>query len=252
MLRRTTELGGVLTNHGHASEARTAAKLGADISRDDTAPLVATHGRRWDLLKVLKDYDYERLVVCNDSRVGLQAIICIHSTVLGPANGGVRMYPYASADEATLDVMRLARAMTYKWSAAGENRGGGKAVIIGDPRYDKSEALLRAFGRCVERLNGDYYVGEDVGITLEDMEVIHLETDYVATLPERAGGLGDIAPATARGAIEAMKACTEQVWGVPDLVGRKIALQGLGACGSAALPETLIPRGSTGPCRPTA
>jgi leucine dehydrogenase len=206
----------------------------------DCAPLAAdSHGERWDLLGELRTSDYEKIVICNERRVGLQAIICVHSTLLGPANGGVRMHPYATTDEALKDVMRLARAMTYKWSAAGENRGGGKAVIIGDPRSDKTEALLRAFGRCVDRLRGEYYVGEDVGITLSDMEVIHLETDYVATLPTEAGGVGDIAPATACGAIHAMSACAQRVWGTPDLAGRTVALQGLGACGSAALGQLL-------------
>lgn len=187
------------------------------------------------LLDRLRDEGFERLVVCNDSAVGLQAIIAIHSTRLGPANGGVRMQPYPTFDAAVDDAMRLARAMTYKWSAAGENRGGGKSVIIGDPRTDKSEALLRRFGQFVDELRGAYYVGEDVGITLADMEVIHLETDYVATLPEEAGGVGDIAPATARGAIQALRACARRRWGSDELAGRTVALQGLGACGSVAL-----------------
>jgi leucine dehydrogenase len=188
-----------------------------------------------DLLTTLRADRFERLVVCNDSAVGLQAIIAIHSTALGPANGGVRMLPYPSFGDAVADAMRLARAMTYKWSAAGENRGGGKSVIIGDPRTDKSEALLRRFGQFVDELRGAYYVGEDVGISLSDMEVIHLETDYVATLPLEAGGVGDIAPATARGVVQAMRACAERRWGSPELRGRTVALQGLGACGSVAL-----------------
>jgi leucine dehydrogenase len=163
----------------------------------------------------------------------------VHSTALGPANGGVRMYPYDSWEDATRDAMRLARAMTYKWAAAGEDRGGGKSVIIGDPRKDKNEALLRAFGRFVDQLRGEYYVGEDVGISLSDMELIHLETDYVATLPVEAGGVGDIAPATARGVVRAMQACTAKVWGSPDLAGRTVAVQGLGAVGGTMLPMLL-------------
>jgi leucine dehydrogenase len=188
-----------------------------------------------DLLAAMREASFERLVFCNDSRVGLQAIICIHSTALGPANGGVRMLPYATTEDAAQDAMRLARAMTYKWAAAGENRGGGKAVIVGDPRIDKSEALLRRFGQFVDQLAGDYYVGEDVGISLADMELIHTETDYVATLPVEAGGVGDIAPATALGTVEAMRACANRVWGTPDLAGRRVALQGLGVCGRNAL-----------------
>ncbi len=187
------------------------------------------------LLAEMRDGGHERLLFCNDERVGLQAVICIHSTALGPANGGVRMLPYATTEDAARDAMRLARAMTYKWAAAGENRGGGKSVIVGDARSQKSEALLRRFGQFVDELAGAYYVGEDVGITLSDMEVIHTETDYVATLPLEAGGVGDIAPATARGSIEAMRACAQRVWGTPDLAGRTVALQGLGVCGRNAL-----------------
>lgn len=197
----------------------------------------------FDLLEPLRAGEFERFVVCNDTRVGLQAIIVIHSTQLGPANGGVRMLPYSSFAEAAEDAMKLARTMTYKWSAAGENRGGGKSVIVGDPKTDKSEALLRRFGQFVDDLGGDYYVGEDAGITLADMEVIHLETDYVATLPVEAGGVGDIAPATARGTIQAMRACAELRWGSSDLAGRTVALQGLGACGSAAL-QMLVEAGA--------
>ena len=145
------------------------------------------------------------------------------------------MAPYPSFRAAADDAMRLARAMTYKWAAAGEDRGGGKSVIVGDPRHDKTEALLRRFGQFVDTLRGDYHVGQDMGMTLEDMEVIHRETDHVATLPVEAGGIGDIAPATARGALQAMRACAQHRWGSPDLRGRTVALQGLGACGSVAL-----------------
>jgi leucine dehydrogenase len=196
-------------------------------------------GPDWDPFDEIQTTGHEKIIMCNEPRVGLRAIICIHSTLLGPANGGVRMFPYASTEAAMRDALRLSQTMTYKWAAAGENRGGGKAVIIGDPVRDKTEALLRTFGRFVNELRGEYYVGEDVGITLDDMEVIHLETEYVATLPVTAGGLGDIAPATAAGAIYAMQACAERVWGTPELKGRSVALQGLGACGSAALGRLL-------------
>ena len=210
-----------------------------ESKRQATEPSDAPSGTEWDLFEEIQSTAHEKLVICNEPQVGLRAIICIHSTLLGPANGGVRMYPYASTQDAMRDVMRLSEAMTYKWSAAGEHRGGGKAVIIGDPVRDKTEALLRTFGRFVNELRGEYYVGEDVGITLEDMEVIHLETDYVATLSLEAGGLGDIAPATACGAIHAMRACAERVWGSRELDGRSVALQGLGACGSVALRQLL-------------
>jgi leucine dehydrogenase len=196
-----------------------------------------------DLLGAIRAGGHERVLFCHDPEAGLQAIIAIHSTALGPANGGVRMRPYRSTAEAALDALRLSRAMTYKWAAAGEDRGGGKSVIVGDPATDKSEALLRAFGRHVDELAGRYWVGEDVGITLADMEVIHVETDYVATLPERAGGIGDIAPATARGVLRGMQAAALRAFGSDGLDGRRIALQGLGACGSVLL-DMLVEAGA--------
>jgi leucine dehydrogenase len=167
--------------------------------------------------------------------VGLQAIIAIHSTALGPATGGTRMWTYPSEQDAMMDALRLARGMTYKYAAAGLNLGGGKAVIVGDPKRDKSEALLRAFGRMVDQLGGEFLTGEDVGTTLDDMEVIHTETDYLVTLPEHCGGAGDISAATALGTIEAMRACAQRAWGSPALGGRRVALQGLGAVGWHAL-----------------
>lgn len=192
----------------------------------------------------LQEHGFKKLLLCSDASCGLRAVIAIHSTALGPANGGLRMWPYASEQEAIYDALRLARGMTYKWAAAGEDRGGGKAVIIGDPRTQKTEGLLRAFGRFVDGMGGEYYTGEDVGTTLEDMEVIYRETDYVATLPEHVGGVGDISGATAFGAIQAMRACAKRVWGTPSLTGRTVALQGLGACGSKAL-KLLLDEGAS-------
>lgn len=202
---------------------------------ESESPSLLAERDGFDLLDHMGIGEHERVVFCNDPASGLQAVIALHSTALGPANGGVRMRPYASTEEAVRDALRLSRAMTYKWAAAGEDRGGGKAVIVGDPARDKSEALLRAFGRFVDKLAGDYWVGEDVGITLSDMEVIHLETDYVATLPAEAGGVGDIAPATARGVLQGMRACLVRAFASPDLTGRRVVLQGLGACGSVLL-----------------
>jgi leucine dehydrogenase len=134
-----------------------------------------------------------------------------------------------------MDALRLARGMTDKYAAAGVDMGGGKAVIIGDPARDKSEALLRAVGRMVERLGGAYRTGEDVGTTLADMELIHRETDYVNTLPEYCGGVGDISEATALGCHESLRACAERAWGSGELDGRSVALQGLGMVGWRAL-----------------
>ncbi len=187
------------------------------------------------ILDYMRRYDYKKLVFCNDASSGLRAIIAIHSTSLGPATGGLRMWPYADEEEAIFDALRLARGMTYKYAAAGVNLGGGKAVIIGDPKRDKSEALLRALGRFVDQLGGEYITGEDVGTTLADMEVIFSETNHVVTLPKHCGGAGDIAPATALGSVAATKACAKRVWGTDELKGRTIALQGLGAVGYKAL-----------------
>jgi leucine dehydrogenase len=183
----------------------------------------------------MRRYNFKKLVLCNDSDSGLRAVIAIHSTALGPATGGTRMWTYASEEAAIMDALRLARGMTYKYAAAGLDFGGGKAVIIGDPKRDKSEALLRAFGSMINQLGGEYQTGEDVGTTLEDMEIIYSETDHIVTLPVHCGGAGDIAPATALGSVEAMRACAARVWGAPELKGRGVALQGLGAVGWSAL-----------------
>ena len=145
------------------------------------------------------------------------------------------MLPYASEDEALRDVLRLSRGMTYKNAVAGLNLGGGKSVIIGDPKKDKSEALFRAVGRMIDQLGGEYITGEDVGTTLDDMELIYTETDHVVTLPEHAGGAGDISYATALGSIEATRACAQRAWGSPLLKGKRVALQGLGMVGMKAL-----------------
>ena len=183
----------------------------------------------------LRKYDFKKVLLVNDSATGLRGVIAIHSTALGPATGGLRMWTYENEQAAILDALRLARGMTYKYAAAGLDLGGGKAVIIGDPATEKSEALLRAMGRFIDQLGGEYITGEDVGTTLDDMEVIFSETDHVVTLPVHCGGAGDISPATALGTIEAMRACAERVWGSPDLRGHSVALQGLGVVGSKAL-----------------
>ena len=184
-------------------------------------------------------YGYKKVVLCQNNDVGLRAIVAIHSTDLGPATGGLRMWTYDSEEDAIMDALRLARGMTYKYAAAGMSLGGGKAVIIGDPKTQKTEALLRAMGRFLQSLHGEYQTGEDVGITLDDLEVIHGECDYVVTLPEHAGGAGPIGPATAIGVLEAMKACCEEVFGAPSLKGRRVTVQGLGAVGWPAL-EILV------------
>ena len=189
----------------------------------------------FDALEHIGRAGHKKVLLCSDLDSGLRAVIAIHSTELGPATGGTRMWTYPDGGAAIEDALRLAKGMTYKYAAAGVNLGGGKGVIVGDPRRDKTEAMLRAYGRFVDSLGGEYITGEDVGTTLDDMETIYQETDHVVTLPEHCGGAGDISPATALGSVMATKACAERVWGTPDLRGRQIAVQGLGVVGSKAL-----------------
>jgi leucine dehydrogenase len=184
-----------------------------------------------DLFQEVARMGHERVLFCSNPDAGLEAIIAIHSTVLGPGLGGARMWPYASTDEAVIDALRLSRGMTYKAAAAGVNLGGAKAVIIGDAKHDKSEALFRAFGRAVESLGGHYITAEDVGTGTADMEHIAAETAWVTGLPVDRGGSGDPSPVTARGVLSGMKAAAERLWGSPSLKGRTVAIQGLGSVG---------------------
>jgi len=191
----------------------------------------------------LARYDFRKVVLCHNADVGLKAVIAVHSTALGPACGGLRMWTYATEEEAIMDALRLGRGMTYKYAAAGVNLGGGKAVIIGDPKTQKTEALIRAMGRFIQSLHGEYKTGEDVGTTLDDMELLYQETEHVITLPEYCGGAGNIGPATAFGVQQAMKACAHEVWGSDSLQGRTITVQGLGAVGWPAV-EGLVKEGA--------
>ena len=176
---------------------------------------------------------YEQIVYCSDDHSGLRAIIAIHSTALGPALGGTRFYPYPNEEQALVDVLRLAKGMTYKAAAAGLDLGGGKAVIIGDPRRIKSEELLRAYGRFVETLGGRYITAEDVGTALEDMDTVRRESRWVTGCSHTYGGSGDPSPVTAYGVLQGMKACALEVFGDSTLKGRSVALQGVGKVGYA-------------------
>jgi leucine dehydrogenase len=176
---------------------------------------------------------YEQVVFCSDDQSGLRAIIAIHSTALGPALGGTRFYPYPAEEQALVDVLRLAKGMTYKAAAAGLDLGGGKAVIIGDPRRNKTEELLRAYGRFVETLGGRYITAEDVGTALEDMDVVRRESRWVTGCSHTYGGSGDPSPVTAYGVLQGIKACALEVFGEATLQGRTVALQGVGKVGHA-------------------
>jgi len=171
---------------------------------------------------------HEQVTFFHDQKAGLRAIIAIHSTVLGPALGGCRVWPYESEAAALNDVMRLSRAMTYKNSAMGLPLGGGKAVIIADAGTDKTPQLFEAFGRAVERLGGLYITAEDVGTAAADMAAIRSQTDHVVGLPDKSG---DPSPATALGIFSGIQAALEHVFGDPGLEGRRVAIQGLGAVG---------------------
>ncbi len=176
-------------------------------------------------------HNHEQVVFCNDNATGLKAIIAIHNTILGPALGGTRMWHYNNEMEALNDVLRLSRGMTYKSSVAGLNLGGGKAVIIGDAKKIKNEALLRRFGKFVNSLGGKYITAEDVAMTSRDMEIIRMETDHVSGLPENMGGSGDPSPVTAFGVYVSMKASAREVWGNDSLNGKKVLVQGIGHVG---------------------
>jgi leucine dehydrogenase len=188
-------------------------------------------------LHTMREMGHEQVLLLQDARTGLRGIIAVHDTTLGPALGGIRMQPYASEEDALADVLNLSRGMTYKAAAAGLDLGGGKSVIIGDPRRDKSEELFRAFGRFVHRMNGLYVAAEDVGVTVQDIETVALETPHVAGLSSGRNGGGDPSPVTAIGVFEGMRASAQERWGSPSLDGRRVALQGLGKVGLALAAE---------------
>ncbi len=174
---------------------------------------------------------HEEVVFFSDPSCNLKAIVAIHDTTLGPALGGTRMWPYQSMDEAITDVLRLSKGMTYKAAVSGLNLGGGKAVIIGDPQEDKSEALFRSYGRFLESLNGRYITAEDVNISVEDIEHIFTETNNVTGVAITHGGSGNPSPYTARGVYRGIEAACSRVYGERSVSGKVVALQGAGSVG---------------------
>ncbi len=175
--------------------------------------------------------EHEQVVFCNDPRSGLKAIIALYSTTLGPGLGGTRFYPYTTEEQALRDVLNLSRGMAYKAAVSGLDLGGGKAVIIGDPRVDKSEALLRAYGRFVQSLGGRYLTACDVGTYPEDMDVVARECDFVTGRTVEHGGAGDSSVLTAYGVFQGMRAAAEVAWGTPSLAGRRVGVAGVGKVG---------------------
>jgi len=180
---------------------------------------------------VFSEGSHEQVVFCQDHASGLKAIIGIYSTALGPALGGTRFYPYLSEEQALHDVLELSRGMAYKNSLAGLDLGGGKAVIWGDPEMNKSEALLRAYGRFVHSLNGRYYTACDVGTYTWDMDVVARETRFVTGRSLERGGAGDSSILTAWGVYQGMRAAAEHRWGNPSLRGKRVGISGLGKVG---------------------
>tara|TARA_B100001540_G_scaffold103398_1_gene93326 strand:+ start:2141 stop:3226 length:1086 start_codon:yes stop_codon:yes gene_type:complete len=176
---------------------------------------------------------HEQIVFCYDKETGLKAIIAIHDTTLGPALGGTRMWHYENENEALQDVLRLSRGMSLKASISGLSLGGGKAVIIGDSKKDKTEALMRRFGKFVDSLGGKYITAEDVGMETKDMEYIRMETQHVTGIPEDMGGSGNPSPFTAYGVYMGIKATAKYRWGDDNLQGKTIVVQGVGHVGES-------------------
>ncbi len=184
-----------------------------------------------NLFETIHTTEHEQVIFCHHKDAGLKAIIAIHNTTLGPALGGMRMWPYATEQEALDDVLRLSRGMTYKAAVAGLNLGGGKAVIIGDPRNDKSEALFRAVGRFIDSLHGRYITAEDVGIDVNDMEYVFQETDNVVGVHQVHGGSGDPSPFTAFGTLQGIRASLQHKFGDDEIGKYSYAVQGVGHVG---------------------
>jgi leucine dehydrogenase len=181
-----------------------------------------------NIFERLAEHSHEQLVFCHEPAAGYRGIIAIHNTTLGPALGGTRFWNYRNDEEAVVDALRLARGMTYKAAVAGLNLGGGKSVIIGDNRTPRREMVFRAHGRFVESLGGRYITAEDVGTSVEDMDYVKMETEYVTGV---AGGSGDPSPVTAYGVYRGIKACAKEKYGSDSVKGMSIAVQGTGHVG---------------------
>ena len=184
-----------------------------------------------NLFETIHTTEHEQVVFCHNKDAGLKGIIAIHNTTLGPALGGLRMWPYATEQEALDDVLRLSRGMTYKAAVAGLNLGGGKSVLIGDPRVDKSEALFRSFGRFIDSMNGRYITAEDVGIDVNDMEYVFQETDNCVGVHQVHGGSGDPSPFTAYGTLQGIRASLTHKFNDEEIGKFSYAVQGAGHVG---------------------
>ncbi len=189
-----------------------------------------------DIFELMKQGGHEQIIFNYDKETGMRAIIAIHDTTLGNAFGGTRMVNYASMEEALKDAMKLSKAMTYKCAAADEDKGGGKGVIWGDPEKDKTEAYLRAYGRFIEILKGRFITGAaDLNLNEADSSVMGRESRHIVARPREEGSSGNTGAITAYGVFWGLKACAQFLWGKPDLKGKRIAVQGLGAVGDPLL-----------------
>ncbi|HEX8429663.1 MAG TPA: Glu/Leu/Phe/Val dehydrogenase dimerization domain-containing protein, partial [Longimicrobium sp.] len=178
-----------------------------------------------EIFSLIAEHEHEQVVFCSEPSCGYKGIIAIHNTVLGPALGGTRFWNYASDAEAIVDALRLSRGMTYKAAVTGLNLGGGKSVILGDPKTTRREEIFRAHGRFVETLKGRYITAEDVGTSVDDMEFVAMETEHVTG---RQATSGDPSPVTAYGVYRGIKAAAQAKYGSDDLSGKTVAVQGLG------------------------
>jgi leucine dehydrogenase len=181
-----------------------------------------------EIFELISKHDHEQVVLCYEPSCGYRGIIAIHNTTLGPALGGTRFWNYRSDEEAVIDALRLARGMTYKAAVAGLNLGGGKSVIIGDPKTSRREAIFRAHGRFVETMKGRYITAEDVGTSVDDMDYVHMETEHVTG---RGDTSGDPSPVTAYGVYRGIKASAFEKYGSDELKGKVVAVQGVGHVG---------------------
>ena len=184
-----------------------------------------------ELFETIEKMGHEEVVFFHSKSSGLKAIVAIHNTVLGPALGGLRMWPYATEEEALMDVLKLSQGMTYKAAVSGLNLGGGKAVLIGDPEKDKTEELFRSLGRFIGSLGNRYITAEDVGTTVQDMDYIYQETDRVVGVHKVHGGSGDPSPYTAYGTLQGIRACLSKKYGHTDVGRVSFSVQGVGSVG---------------------
>lgn len=197
----------------------------------ETSVIKSFEKKEANVFGMMEPMEHEQIMFFNDQDTGLKGIIAVHNTVLGPSLGGCRIFPYQNETDALWDVLRLSRGMTFKSSISGINLGGGKAVIVGNPRVQQSEAFWRRFGQFVDSLNGKYITAEDMGTSTDVMSIVMQETKHVTGKPIEAGGTGDPSPVTAYGVFLGLKASVKEATGSDSLEGKKVSVQGVGHVG---------------------